>query len=194
MEQDQECRKEISWLKMSGHANCCHHGVGQQLQWLAGFLDKNMCGGPDSRGCRMLSLHPNCQANRTRASRLNSTPIRPDLGGFPLRICISTLYSSVTNHSEREQYSASRQATAVLLHYNGRQFNAVEMFLAVLVFFCAHLVGETTLLEVIIYNANWGTQRFFSSQRLSSPPLLCESELQPPLLRPCAQSLVAPPS
>src|SRR5713226_7813491 len=48
-------------------------------------------------------IHPG-QTNR--ASRLNSTPVlasRPDPGGVPSRICILTLYSSVTNHSGREQ-------------------------------------------------------------------------------------------
>ena len=42
-------------------------------------------------------------------SRLNSPPISaswPEPGAFPLRICILTLYSSVTNHSEREHRTA----------------------------------------------------------------------------------------
>jgi hypothetical protein len=50
-----------------------------------------------------IEIHPG-QPNR--ASRLSSTPIRAsrlEPGGFPLRTCISTLYASVTNHSEREQ-------------------------------------------------------------------------------------------
>src|ERR1700693_1782117 len=53
-----------------------------------------------------LSRSKSIQANRIRASRLSSAPVRAnpsEPGGFPLRTCISTLYASVTNHSEREQ-------------------------------------------------------------------------------------------
>src|SRR5580698_3071503 len=52
-----------------------------------------------------LSRSKSIQANRIRASRLSSAPVRANRsepGGFPLRTCISTLYASVTNHSERE--------------------------------------------------------------------------------------------
>src|ERR1700686_2498625 len=55
-----------------------------------------------------LSRSKSIQANRIRASRLSSAPVRANRsepGGFPLRTCISTLYASVTNHSEREQRS-----------------------------------------------------------------------------------------
>src|SRR6202035_1502617 len=57
-----------------------------------------------------LSRSKSIQANRIRASRLSSAPVRANRsepGGFPLRTCISTLYASVTNHSEREQRGRS---------------------------------------------------------------------------------------
>src|SRR5438270_10021617 len=74
------------------------------------------------------------QANRTRAPRLNSTPIRasrPDPGAFPFRICILTLYSSVTNHSEREQPPGKPpriepKSSPVIVSGVSRQPNGVE--------------------------------------------------------------------
>jgi len=50
-----------------------------------------------------VKIHPR---KRTRASRLSSFPVRASWrarGSSPLRICMATLYPSVTNHSEREQ-------------------------------------------------------------------------------------------
>src|SRR5882724_511152 len=49
-----------------------------------------------------IEIHPS-QPNPRLPAQLHSRPSQPQPGGFPLRICIWTLYSSVTNHSGREQ-------------------------------------------------------------------------------------------
>jgi hypothetical protein len=72
------------------------------------------------------------QANQTRASRLSSTPVRvsrPEPGGVPLRTCISTLYASVTNHSERKQASQVHVAAKLEFLVQRRNLGAQVLLL-----------------------------------------------------------------